>query len=390
MAQGSRTRLIIVINTMQIVSYVHPTRTYLPCTGVGRHINNLLLGLHARDDCNLQLLFSAQWLEANGKLNPRSPLSTLPFTTFPTAENSTERSWKLWGRPRMDRYLPGDTDWLYAPMETYLPVSKCPVAITLHDIQAFEPDLPWSGGWQHRWFAYKWGRWVRTALTECRVVFTVSEFSKQRMVDLLGADPNKIVVIGNGIDPAFFELAQIAPETIDRPIASPYTIVIGGLRQKKGADYVLAVARALERRRSELQIVVAGESEHDYLTAAAEYANITLLGMVADRDLPFLVKSASSLLFLSPYEGFGIPPLEAMAAGVPVVVSDRASLPEIVGDAGIILDPTLPEPIADVLIDLDQMPQLRSDYIQRGSHHVSRYTWSSCLEKAIAAFHTFA
>jgi glycosyltransferase involved in cell wall biosynthesis len=383
---------------MKIVSYVHPIRTYLPCTGVGRHINNLLLGLSNRDDLDIKLLFSKQWLTANGQLDLRSPLSPLPFTTFPSAENTTERNWKMLGFPRMDRYIPDDTDWLYAPMDTYIPLSKCPVAMTIHDIQAFEPNLPWSQSWQHKWFAYKWSRWVPKALADCRVVFTVSEFSKQRMVDLLGADPQKIEVIGNGVDASFFEIAKIDPTSLDRPIAvadgkpfeSPYIIIVGGLRQKKGADDVLAVAGALRQRQSDLQIVVAGDSEMKYIAAAQEHSNITLLGMVADLDLPRLLRCASSLLFLSPYEGFGIPALEAMAAGIPVVVADRASLPEIVGDAGIVVDPTMTEPIVDILINLDRMPQLRAECIQRGQKHVATYTWARCVDRVVNAFHTFA
>lgn len=350
----------------------------------------MLLGLSDRDEIALKLLFSQQWLTPNGKLDPLSPLSPFPFTTFPTAENSTERTWKLVGFPRMDKYIPNDTDWLYAPMQTYIPVTKCPVAVTLHDIQAFEPNLPWSHTWQHRWFAYKWGRWVRKALTDCRVVFTVSEFSKQRMVDLLGADPQQIAVIGNGVDAAFFEIAKIDPASLDRPTESPYIIIVGGLRQKKGADDVLAVAQVLRDRQSDLQIIVAGSSEADYVAAAQDHPNITLLGMVSDLDLPRLLRCASSLLFLSPYEGFGIPALEAMAAGIPAVVSDRASLPEIVGDAGIIVDPTTTEAIVDILVDLDRMPQLREEYIQRGHHHAAIYSWSTCVDRLVTAFHTFS
>ena len=375
---------------MYVVSYIHPASTYLPCTGIGRHINQILLGLQSQEDISLELLFSQQWLGIDKQLDRRSPLNNIPFGVFPQSENVTERSWKLWGLPQMDRYIPNCTDWVYAPMQTYIPVSKCPVAVTIHDIQAFEPNLPWSHTWQHRWFAYKWGRWVRKALTDCRVVFTVSEFSKQRMVDLLGADPQRIEVIGNGVDAAFFEIAKIDPASLVRPIAAPYIIIVGGLRQKKGADEVLAVAKVLSQRRSDLQIVVAGNSEIDYATAAQAYPNITLLGMVSDSDLPRLLRCASSLLFLSPYEGFGIPALEAMAVGIPAVVADRASLPEIVGDAGIIVDPTSTEAIVDILIDLDQMPQLRAEYIQKGHRHVATYTWSSCVDRLITAFHTFA
>ncbi len=386
---------------MNIIAYIHPVSTYLPCTGIGKHINNMLLGAIdarsvsakrrrcQRDDIAIKLLFSQQWLTSSHQLDPRSPLSTLPFITFPTAENTTERTWKLAGFPRMDKYIPNDTDWLYAPMQTYIPVSKCPVAVTLHDIQAFEPNLAWSHTWQHRWFAYKWGKWVRKALDDCRVVFTVSEFSKQRMVDLLGANPQKIVVIGNGVDASFFEIAKIDPISLKPTHQSPYIVVVGGLREKKGAEAVLAVARVLSQRRSDLEIVVAGASEPKYIAAAQEHPNITLLGIVSDLELPRLIRCASSLLFLSPYEGFGIPAVEAMAAGVPAVVANRASLPEIVGDAGIIVDPTMTEAIVDILVDLDRMPLLRAEYIHRGHRHVSRYTWDCCVDRLITAFEEF-
>ncbi len=374
---------------MKIVSYVHPVRTYLPCTGVGRHINNILLGLNDRDDIDLKLLFSKQWLGNDDRLDPRSPLSTLPFMTFPTQENTTERNWKIFGFPKMDKYVDDGIDWVYAPMDTYLPITKCPVAITLHDIQAFEANLPWASTWQHRLFRYKWSQWVPKALKDCRIIFTVSEFSKQRMVALLGADPHKIVVVGNGIDPVFFEVAKIDP-MLDRPIANPYTLIIGGLRYKKGADYAIEVAKVLARQRSDLQIAVAGESEPQYLAAAQEYPNLTLLGRVEDEEMTRLLRCASSLLFLSHYEGFGIPALEAMAAEIPVVVSDRASLPEVVGDAGVVVDPEDTDAIVDILLDLDRLPKLRADYIQRGRDRAASYIWSSCVDRVIKALETFA
>ena len=375
---------------MNIVSYIHPTRTYQPCTGIGKHMNNMLLGLKNRDDMSLSLLFSQQWLTLNGRLDSRSPLHSLPFTTFPSAENPTERKWKLMGFPRMDRYVPQDTDWLYTPMETYIPLTKCPVAVTIHDIQAFETDLLWSNTWKHRWFAYKWSQWVQKTLNDCRVVFTVSEFAKQRMVALLGANPKKIEVIGNGVDPSFFEIAKIAPASLNLSFDRPYIMIVGGLKYIKGGDYVLAVAQTLRQRKSDLHIIVVGNSDAKYVSAVQEYPNITLLGMLADRELHPLLRCASSLLFLSLYEGFGIPALEAMAVGIPAVVSDRGSLPEIVGDAGIVVDPTNAEAIADILQDIHQIPRLRDEYIQRGHQHASIYTWNSCVDRLVNAFQVYA
>lgn len=375
---------------MRIAAYIHPIRTYIPCTGVGRHMNNIILSLAQLNGVELELFFSRQWLGNDGKLDPLCPLRNLPQRTFSTPENTTERTWKLFGYPRMDKYLPDQIDWLYAPMETYIPVSKCPVAVTIHDVQAFELNLPWSHTWQHQWFRYKWGRWVRRALSECRVVFTVSEFSKQRMVELLGGDPQKIVVVGNGIDQSFFDMASSNPQNLKLPVEAPYTLVIGGLRQKKGGNNVLAVAEALFKSQSSLNIVVAGESEADYVEAAKTLPNITLLGLVGDEDLPRLLRGASSLLFLSLYEGFGIPALEAMAVGIPAIVANRASLPEVVGDAGIIVNPDATDAIVEILLNLAGNARLAAEYGEIGRKHAAKYTWQQCTDRVITALQKFA
>ena len=375
---------------MKITSYIHPIRTYLPCTGIGRHTNQILLNLSTRKDINLQLLFSQQWLGNDSKLSTQCPLRDLPFNTFPYPENLAERSWKLLGLPKLDHYIPEDTDWVYAPMETYLPVSKCPIAITLHDIQAFEPNLPWSNTWHHRWFAYKWSKWVSKALKDSRIVFTVSQFSKQRMVELLGADANKIIVVGNGVEQCFFDISSLSIEDLTLPVDFPYALVVGGLKYRKGADAVVAVARALQKTRSELKIVVIGQSETVYKEISQTESHLEVMGMITDQELAPLLRGASSLLFLSPYEGFGIPVLEAMAARVPAVVANRASLPEVVGDAGIVVEPEASDEIADILLALLNNRQLRNDYIVRGLGQAQKYTWSSCAQKVLEAFNKFS
>jgi glycosyltransferase involved in cell wall biosynthesis len=350
----------------------------------------MLLGMATFPKLDLTLFFSQEWLGEDGKLDPRCPLRELPKKTFPFPENSTERRWKLISRPLMDGYLPEKVDWVYAPMETYIPVKKCPVAVTIHDIQAFESELPWAKTWRHRFFRFKWGRWVHRALKDCRVVFTVSEFSKQRMVEVLGGDPNKIVVVENGVEESFFKMATVPQKEIEPPIDLPYTIVIGGLRDKKGAVDTLAVARSLLAYKSELQIVVAGNSEPEYIEAAKDLPNVHLLGLVEEERLPRLIRGASSLLFLTPYEGFGIPALEAMAAGIPVVVSNRASLPEVVRDSGFVVEPNETEKIVDILTHLVNDTTLWNEYSQRGRERASLYTWDRSVETVISTLNKFA
>ena len=371
---------------MNLLSFVHPIRTYQPCSGVGRHANNILIRLAERGDINQELFFSEEWLADDGRLDPATPLRDLPHCTFPFPENLTERCWKLFGRPSMDRWVPDDTDLIYAPVETYLPVRKCPVAITIHDIQAFETHLPWSQTWAHRWFRWKWSTWIYDALDDCAVVFTVSEFSKSRMGELLGADPDDIVVVGNGVDARFFEIAEQPRDEMDRPCESPYLFMIGGLRTKKGADALLSVARELAQQGSDVQLVVAGPNGEEYEAEGEALDNVHLLGWVDDEDVPRLMRGALALLFLSPYEGFGLPAAEAMAAGTPAIVADRASLPEVVGDAGIVVEPADTECIVDHVRLLRHDASRRRHYVQAGRERGNRYTWDRCLSRLIETF----
>jgi glycosyltransferase involved in cell wall biosynthesis len=346
----------------------------------------MLTRLAERKGTDVELFFAEQWLDEDGEMNPRTPLRRLPHRTFPFPENLTERCWKLLGRPCMDRWVPDDTDLVYSPMETYLPLRDTPVAVTIHDVQAFETDLPWSQTWAHRWFRWKWSTWIYDALEDCAVVFTVSEFSKARMVELLGADPDDIAVVGNGVDARFFEIAERPRGELDRPCEEPYLFMIGGLRKKKGADAMLDVARELARQGSDVQLVVAGPNGDAHEAEAAKLDNVHLLGWVDDEDVPRLMRASLALLFLSPYEGFGLPAAEAMAAGVPAIVADRASLPEVVGDAGLIVEPSDTEPIVDHVRSLRHDRALWARHTEGGRERAQRYTWDRCVDRLTETF----
>jgi len=283
----------------------------------------------------------------------------------------------------MDRWVPEGTDLIYAPVETYLPVEKCPVAVTIHDIQAFETDLPWSQTWAHRWFRWKWSTWIYDTFQDCAAIFTVSEFSKRRMVELLDADPEKIHVVGNGVDPEFFDIAERDPSDLERPCPDPYLFMVGGLRRKKGGDALLAVARTLKERGSDIQLVVAGPNGDAYEAQAEALGNVHLLGWVPDEEMPRHMRGALALLFLSQYEGFGLPAAEAMAAGVPAIVSNVASLPEVVGEAGMVVEPSETDMIVEKVRSIEQDPILRKKMIEAGQERARKFTWEQCVDRLL-------
>lgn len=369
---------------MNICAYVHPISTFMPCTGLGRHINSMVLGLQERPDVNVNLLVAKKWINANGRLNQNSPLHTIPTQTFPFPERITEHCWKVFGRPYMDSWVDKNVDWVYCPAQTYLPFRKKKTAVTIHDIEAFETNLPWSNTKAHRHFRRKWSVWMGKMIRHTDIIFTVSEFSKKRMVALLNAPEEKIKVVGNGVDPRIFSTPK-NQNRYKKVFDFPYVLVIGGLRERKGAPSILKIAKALEATGSDLKIVTVGQNHEPYLSQSKDLKNLVVLGMEPDDKLSNLLHHAFGFLFLSYYEGFGIPVLEAMAAGVPVISSNAASLPEVVGDAGILISPEDIAGATSILESWMKNPGQRDEWIEKGKIHVTQFTWTSCVERLILA-----
>ena len=367
-----------LLDSLKLASFIHPARTFLPCSGVGRHMIGVLQLLDRRTDVDLCLLFAEQWLE-NGRLPGHCPLRDLSFRTIPGNENQRERFWKMFRLPRLDPGLTRGSDWVYCPMETRLPEMNTPVAITVHDVQPFEVDLPWSRSRENLRNRRMWSVWLPKSLRESRAIFTVSEFSKRRMVELLGADERKVVVSGNGVDDIYFQAGETELSQLHE---APYILTVGGLRPQKGGGEFLGVAKVLRKRMPEMRFVVAG-GPHDLemVARAKEIGGFEFPGIVPDSAMPGLLKDAVCLLFLSPYEGFGMPPLEAMACGTPAIVSNRASLPEVVGDAALVFSPDETGEIVEAVLSLAEDPALRKSWGQKGRARALGFRWAEVANR---------
>src|SRR4051794_12727193 len=128
---------------MNITVFTQMLRTYRPTTGVGRFINNMVLGLAEQPGFDVSLLFSRTYLDQQGKLDPRTPLGDLPRRTYPFHERLMERMWKLTGHPRADRWV-GNPDWLWLSAEAYLPLRNKKILLTNYDMNQAEPTMPWG------------------------------------------------------------------------------------------------------------------------------------------------------------------------------------------------------------------------------------------------------
>jgi glycosyltransferase involved in cell wall biosynthesis len=265
------------------------------------------------------------------------------------------------------------------------PVPSYPV---IHDLnfEAYPEDLPfWTRHFYRRYFP----KYARKA----ERVMTVSRYSAEDIASRYGIDPSSIRVVYNGVDESFHPLEKHEKEEVQRSWTdgTPYLIQVGTLHPRKNIVKTLQAFDALRKERDrDLKLVFAGKEM--WWTPDMERAyrgmsyrkDVVFTGHVGDGDLAKLLASAEAMLYLSYFEGFGIPVLEAMKAGVPVLCADRTSLPEVGGDAALYTDPDSREAIVAGMRRLLDNEELRGAAIERGRSRAEAFTWDEVARKVAA------
>ncbi|MEM8854182.1 MAG: glycosyltransferase, partial [Pseudomonadota bacterium] len=163
-------------------------------------------------------------------------------------------------------------------------------------------------------------------------------------------------------------------------------IAIGGLRHLKGGDTLVRLAERLKASGDPATVISVGGPDDERLVAAAErVGNIRRVGFLSDTALAEALGRARALVFLSRYEGFGMPPLEAMALQTPVIASNATALPEVVGDGAIVVDPDDTDAAFAALTRLTEDAPWREDLVARGLAQARRHTWEAVADKVAAA-----
>jgi len=230
-------------------------------------------------------------------------------------------------------------------------------------------------------------------------IMSVSEFTKAETVKYLGVDPERISVMHLGVDSHIYH-PGIEPERIEAVRAKyhlpeEYLLYLGTLEPRKNiVRLIAAYALAKKSDPSVPVLVMAGRKGWMYDEIFAQVTKLGLADQIiftgyVDRDEPpVLMNGAMAFLFPSLYEGFGIPPLEAMSCGTPVIAARAASIPEVVGDAGILADPLQEEEIADGILKLVRDSALRAHYREAGLARASEFTWEKCAGSLLSAIHS--
>lgn len=256
-----------------------------------------------------------------------------------------------------------------------VPVSRVPAVVMVHDV-SFEDSR--AAEWLPRATRLRYRTTVRASVRRAAHVLTVSEYSKADIVRVYGVDPAHVTVAPNAVDPRLVALLEATPA--DRG-GRPTVLMVGNVLPRKNLKVVARAVRLMRDRGSDVVLRVVG-TVHPTGRGDADLARqllgdaVTVAGYVSTADLAAELSRAHVLAFPSLFEGFGIPALEAMAAGVPVVVSDRTSLPEVVGDAGRLVPAEDPEAWADALQRALE-PAESARLVVAGERRVTQLTWAA-------------
>jgi glycosyltransferase involved in cell wall biosynthesis len=283
--------------------------------------------------------------------------------SFPGRIAAMTHATLLPGRLRRELEL-GELDAIHFPLTVMLPrVDEPPAVVSLLDIQhVFFPEFFSRAELAYRRVVYGW------SLRRARTVVAISQHVKETLVERSGIEPERIEVIHLGLDHDLFHPNAAEPR-------GPFLLYPANPWPHKNHERLFQAFARVRRARPELRLVLTGTGL-ERLGPVPE--GVEVRGRVPREELAELYRTASALVFPSLYEGFGQPPLEAMASGTPVAVSRAGSLPEVCGDAALYFEPTSVDEIAEAILAVLERP---GHLVERGFERASRFTWDATARR---------
>ena len=360
--------------------------------GIGRFVRNLVAALLAVDRDDQFLLVHA------------APAADTPLV-LPSGPNVASRQLRLperwmtvlWHRLRLPvpvEWFTGPVDIFHAPDFVLPPVQRARRVLTVHDL-AF---LLYPECADARLREYLMGV-VPRSVRNADFVVADSTNTQNDVICLLGADPERTAVVPGAVEPRFRPASGEAIDELRARHGLParFVLSIGMLEPRKNwQGLIQAYSQARARHGLPHQLVLAGprgwlwESIFEERDRSPFRNDIIFLGFVADADLPALYSAADLFAFPSFYEGFGLPPLEAMACGTPVVVSDAASLPEVTGDAAVAVPPDDVDALADALARVLLDDAVRATLRAAGLERARTFTWEAAATQLVQVYQRVA
>lgn len=354
--------------------------------GINWYIHNLLCHL---PDAGPELRYTAYLHEP--RFAPRQGLD-VARPSWSTAAPLGRIAWEQLAAPfalRRDH-----VDLLHAMAFVSPLISPCPTVITVLDLgflchpEAFKRSKRTYLQWM-----------TRASVRKARRVIAISEHTRRDVIARYGVPAERVETVYCGVDRHFRPLPaeEIAVFRNRKGLPERLILFLGTIEPRKNVSSLIAAyAHLLERapvETSDLALVIAGakgwffEDVLAQIEALGLRQRVYLPGYVPEAEKPMWYNAATCFCYPSLYEGFGLPPLEAMACGVPVVTSDRSALPEVVGDAAHTVPPLDVEALSAALHQLIVSPSLRAEYAQRGRARAKRFSWEQAARETVHVYH---
>lgn len=363
---------------------IDATSLYGPRTGIGRFTEALLSEVSGRPEVAVRA-FAVTWRghEALRSLVPAG-IDAVPGRM---AAAPLRAAWRRVDHPRIERWT-GAVDVVHGP-NFVVPPARAARVVSVHDLTFLHyPEFCTADVLQYPGL-------LRRALSSGAWVHTDSDAVRREVIDLLGADPDRVVAVPLGVTPP-----PAGDPARGRALAGSdaFVLALGTIEPRKNLPTLVRAFDLLAGEDHEVRLVVAGPDgwgvdAYEAAVAAAQHRDrIVRVGFVTEADRGALLAAAGAVAVPSHYEGFGFSAAEAMAAGIPVVASDRGSHPELVGDAGLLVGPDDPGALAEALRTALRDDAVRHDLAARGRQRAAGLTWSRTASGIIrlwdAAFRT--
>ena len=357
-------------------------------TGIGNYLTNLINALLKID------LENHYTLLLNEKLDSNHPVDLLE------QKNLTKRRIKtsavsLKQHIAIPLQLWKENANIYHYPHFDLPLlQRCNSVITIHDLKyiiapSFFPEFSIS---KKLYMSLS----IRSSVKRARKVIVVSESTKEDLMRLFGVPAPKISVVPLAVGKRFavsLNKEEIKIKLKKKGIHGKYFLFVGERRPHKNIVRLIEAFKIFKDRNSEkYQLVIVGKRYSNYTVPEQKIkeldleSNVIMVGYVPDEELPLYYQGAEMLVFPSMYEGFGIPILEAMACGIPVITSNISSMPEVAGNAAVLVNPYETNEIAAAMQRICSNRDLRKDLIAKGSKNVKRFSWEKTAEKTLSVY----
>ncbi len=335
-----------------------------PHTGIARYTAEIAGGVEALGQEVIRFAVSRSGRDVPGIVRWRVPARVL------------RSIWVRTGRPPIER-LTGAVDVVHATNFVLPPLRAAAGVVTIHDL-SFLRDDTWPGGHRLRDL-------VPWSIERAARVIVPTKAIATEVRGTLGLDGSRIHVTPEGVSPVFFGAVPLADGALaEMGITRPFLLAVGTIEPRKNLPRLLKAWGSVRTEMEGWSMVLAGP--RGWGPDLPETAGVVLPGWVGDETLPGLFAAASVFCYPSHYEGFGLPPLEAMAAGAPVVAGAYSAAEEVLGDAAVLVDPGDTEALAGAIIRVASDEGLRADLRRAGKARAARYTWASTALATMDAY----